>query len=295
MLSLRRFALPFLLALAAAPALAAPPMPPPAACDYSKGACWRPAVNARWQYQLTPAENMAATGNIDTSVSAKPYSGAGVVKPEVFNFDLYHSDGRTPNAKAVQAVHAAGGKAICYVSAGTWEKWRPDAAAFPAAVKGRKNGWPGEQWLDIRDTAVLMPIMRARLQKCVQAGFDGVEWDNVDGYANRTGFPLKEADQLYFNAMLANMTHQAGLTVALKNTVELVPQLAPYFDYAVNEECQAYNECGVYTDAFVQQAKAVFQVEYSGTMASICKANAANRNAIKKDLDLHATPYAVCR
>ncbi len=49
--------------------------------------------------------------------------------------------------------------------------------------------------------------MDARLDMCVQKGFDMVELDNVDGYLNSTGFPLKAADQLYFNALLANDTH----------------------------------------------------------------------------------------
>jgi hypothetical protein len=239
----------------------------------------------------------AASGYINVNVSAVPYTGGAAVKPSVFDIDLYNPNNESAvNTAAVGAIHAAGGKAICYVSAGTWENWRPDASAFPASVRGRKNGWPGELWLDVRQTAILIPIMQARLQKCVSGGFDGVEWDNVDGFSNRTGFALTAADQTNYNAQLANITHSAGLTVALKNTIDLVPALAPYFDYAVNEECQTYKECGTYTSSFVQQGKAVFQVEYSGTLASICTAaNQANRSAIKKSLDLYDTPYAACR
>ncbi len=278
-------------------AFSAPPLPVP--CDASKlqGACWKPAIDARWQYQLQGRGGTAASGNINVNVSAVPYTGGAAVKPSVFDIDLYNPNSdNTVNTAAVGAIHAAGGKAICYVSAGTWENWRPDASAFPASVRGRKNGWPGEAWLDVRQTNILIPIMQARLEKCVSGGFDGVEWDNVDGYSNRTGFPLTAADQTNYNARLANMTHSAGLTVALKNAVDLVPTLAPYFDYAVNEECQTYKECGNYSSNFVQQGKAVFQVEYSGTLASICSAaNQVNRNAIKKSLDLYDTPYAVCR
>lgn len=278
-------------------ALSAPPLPVPCNASKFQGACWKPDINSRWQYQLQGRGGTAASGYINVNVSAVPYTGGAAVKPSVFDIDLYSpSDDSTVNAAAVEAIHAAGGHAICYVSAGTWENWRPDASAFPAPVRGRKNGWPGEVWLDIRQTDTLIPIMQARLEKCVAGGFDGVEWDNVDGYSNRTGFPLTAADQTNYNALLANMTHSAGLTVALKNAVELVPTLAPYFDYAVNEECQRYKECGAYTSGFVQQGKAVFQVEYSGTLASICTAaNQASRNAIKKNLDLYDTPYAACR
>ena len=51
---------------------------------------------------------------------------------------------------------------------------------------GKSNGWPGEKWLDIRDLASLGPIMQARLDICERKGFDAVEFDNVDGYQNRT-------------------------------------------------------------------------------------------------------------
>jgi hypothetical protein len=183
---------------------------------------------------------------------------------------------------------------------GAWEDWRPDAspATFPELVKGRKNGWPGERWLDIRQLSILLPIMAARVQKCRKAGFDGVEWDNVDGYSNRTGFPLTYADQLTYNASLANLAHQRGLTVALKNDVEQLADLAPYFDYAVNEQCQQYSECGGYTTYFIDQRKAVWQVEYKLSLSKFCpQANlgSADRNAIYKSFDLLDTPYVPCR
>ena len=275
--------------------------PSPLACDTSQGACWQPAPDARWQYQLQGTAGMAASGHINVNIATVPFTGGAAVQPAVFDIDLYQDEtfagnASTVNTAAVEAIHAAGGKAICYISAGTWENWRPDAGAFPASVRGRKNGWPGEAWLDIRQTSALLPIMQARLDKCVAAGFDGVEWDNVDGYSNRSGFPLTAADQTNYNALLANLAHSRGLSVALKNTVELVPALAPYFDYAVNEECQRYKECAAYTSHFVQAGKPVFQVEYSGKLASICtEANSSNRNAIMKNLDLYDTPYTACR
>ena len=150
---------------------------------------------------------------------------------------------------------------------------------------GSKNGWPGEKWLDIRQTSILLPIMEARVQKCRQAGFDGVEWDNVDGYSNRTGFPLTANDQLVYDASLANLAHSYGLTVALKNDVEQLPDLAPYVDYAVNEQCQQYNECGGYTTYFINAGKAVFQVEYKLSQAKFCaKANAGEPQRDHEDV-----------
>jgi hypothetical protein len=280
-------------------AQAAPPAP--LACNTTQGACWHPALNARWQYQLQGVAAYASTGGINVGISAVPYTGGAAVSPIVFDFDLFvdqsiTGNNTTLNTAGVGAVHAAGKKAICYVSAGTWENWRADAGQFPASVLGSKNGWPGEKWLDIRQTSVLLPIMEARVQKCRQAGFDGVEWDNVDGYSNRTGFPLTYADQLNYDASLANLAHSYGLTVALKNDVEQLVDLAPYFDYAVNEQCQQYNECGGYTTYFTSAGKTVFQVEYKLQLTKFCpQANSANFNAIRKDFDLFDTPYTPCR
>ena len=276
-------------------------VPSPVACNTGQGACWHPALNARWQYQLQGVAAYASTGGINVGISATPFTGGAAVHPSVFDIDLYvdqaiSGNNTTLDTAAVNAIHAAGGKAICYVSAGTWENWRVDAGQFPASVQGAKNGWPGEKWLDIRQTSVLLPIMEARVQKCRQAGFDGVEWDNVDGFSNRTGFPLTANDQLVYDASLANLAHSYGLTVALKNDVEQLPDLAPYVDYAVNEQCQQYNECDGYTTYFINANKAVFQVEYKLSQAKFCaKANAGNRNAITKTFDLFDTPWAPCR
>ena len=135
------------------------------------------------------------------------------------------------------------------------ENWRVDANQFPASVQGSKNGWPGEKWLDIRQTRSCCRSCRLACRNVEQAGFDGVEWDNVYGYSNKTGFPLTANDQLVYDASLANLAHQYGLTVAMKNDVEQVPNLASYFDYAINEQCQQYNECGNYTTSFVNAGK----------------------------------------
>src|SRR5262249_53908013 len=132
---------------------------------------WKPPVGIRWQYQLQ--------GDVDTSQCVVPWIGGACARPPVYDVDEYATDGVTPNTAGVAAIHATGAKAICYVDAGSYENFRPDAAAFPPAVLGKNNGWPGERWLDIRRTDVLLPIMQTRVQKCVTAGFDAVEFDNV--------------------------------------------------------------------------------------------------------------------
>jgi len=61
---------------------------------------------------------------------------------------------------------------------------------------------------------------------CKSKGFDSVDADNVDGYTNTTGFPLTAADQLAYNASLRTpRTRGRGLTIALKNDLDQIPQL----------------------------------------------------------------------
>ncbi|WP_419420471.1 endo alpha-1,4 polygalactosaminidase [Legionella sp. D16C41] len=200
--------------------------------------------------------------------------------------NVYDIDGFDNSAATVQKIHNQGNKAICYISAGTWENWRPDANQFPASVKGKANGWPGEKWLDIRQTSILLPIMQARINMCKEKGFDAVEFDNVDGYTNKTGFPLNSANQAFYNASLANMAHRAGLAVGLKNDIDQVTQLVRYFDFAINEQCFEYNECDTLSP-FIKANKAVLNVEYNLSTSKFCsKANSMRFSSIKKDMEL---------
>ena len=112
------------------------------------------------------------------------------------------------------------------------------------------------------------------------------KFDNVDGYANRTGFPLSGADQLRYNVFLANAAHRRGLSALLKNDLGQIRKLLPYFDAALNEQCHQYDECGR-LDAFVDAGKAVFGVEYKLETTEFCDAaNAHDFNFLKKRLAL---------
>jgi hypothetical protein len=201
---------------------------------------------------------------------------------------MYDVDVFDARSSLVDAMHQRRIKAVCYLSAGSWEDWRPDAGEFPSSVLGRSNGWPGERWLDIRRLDVLGPIMEARLDLCAAKGFDGVEFDNVDGYQNPTGFPLTGAQQLRFNVFLANAAHERGLSALLKNDLGQIRRLEPYFEGALNEQCHQYDECGRLVP-FVEAGKPVFGVEYKLDAVDFCsQANARDFNFLKKKLALDA-------
>ncbi len=202
-----------------------------------QGEPWQPAVGTTWQWQLT--------GEIDTSLDV-----------QVYDIDLFDAPQAT-----IDALHADGRIVICYFSAGSYEEWRDDADAFPPAAIGEPlDGWPGEAWVDHRDEGV-RAVMQARLDLAVDKACDAVEPDNVDGYTNATGFDLAGEDQLDYNRWLAEQAHGRGLSVGLKNDVDQVDDLVDAFDWALNEECVAYEECET-TSPFIDAGKAVFHVEY---------------------------------
>ena len=219
---------------------------------------YRPGPDSTWQWQLQPGAN----GKINTAYDV-----------DLYDIDLFEND-----AAAIDALQAAGRRVICYFSAGTYEAFRPDAGEFANAELGSTlEDFADERWLDIRSTNVRR-IVLARLDLAAAKGCDCVEPDNVDGYANASGFPLTAQDQLDFNRFLANAAHERGLCVGLKNDLDQIPALVAYFDFSVNEQCFEYDECDA-LQPFVDAGKPVFNAEYAARFVN----DAARRSSLCAD------------
>jgi hypothetical protein len=244
---------------------ASSPVAPTAGAAPSAGGRWQPEPGMSWQWQLT--------GDLDLTVDA----------------DVYDLDAFTTGADQVALLHGRGRHAICYVNVGAYEDFRPDRGQFPEAVLGKPmDGWPGERWLDIRAWDKLRPILAARFAMCREKGFDAVEPDNVDGYANDSGFALTGSDQLTFNRRVAALAHGHGLAVGLKNDVEQAADLVTVMDFAVNEECARYRECDRLS-VFIQAGKPVFHVEYDLPVTAFCPVTEPLHFAsLRKHFDLDA-------
>jgi len=232
--------------------------PPLSIPDYSI-----PPVKASWQIQYT--------GEINTGLNV-----------DVYNLDLFDTE-----PAIISGLHERSIYVMCYFSAGSFEDWRPDANEFPGEVMGNDmEGWPGEKWLDIRQINLLAPILESRLELAVEKNCDGVDPDNVNGYTNETGFPLTYEDQLRFNIWLAESAHARGLAIGLKNDLEQIPDLFPYFDWALNEQCFYYQECDLLLP-FIDAGKAVFNIEYELNTDEFCdQANKIGINSIHKNYEL---------
>ena len=168
------------------------------------------------------------------------------------------------------AQPAAGLYNICYVNGfqaqpGEEDFWLSD---HPELVLRDSSGEPviDEDWdelmLDISSAdkrAKLAEIVGGYIDGCAKSGFDAVEIDNLDSFS-RSGGRLSEQNAIDFMALLSKRAHASGLPIAQKNAAELVSQRAKLgTDFAVAEECNRYDECGVYTKGYGDM---VFVIEY---------------------------------
>ncbi len=192
----------------------------------------------------------------------------------------------------IDRLNRAGIYTICYVSVGTVENYREDVDRFPPEVVGKTYGdWPDEKFLDIRRLDVLLPLMRERFERCRQWGFDAVEPDNQDVYANDSGFRISARENVRYLKALADMAHGMGLEVGQKNVPELTEELVDMMDFAITESCFQDRWCGD-VQAYVRAGKPVFDAEYTDRAINWDRAcaEAARRNIsmILKDRDLNA-------
>ena len=225
-----------------------------AAATSTRQGRWAPKpTTAPWQWQLQ--------GQANTSFAAC----------------VYELDGFETSAATVETLHERGVKVICYLDVGSWENYRPDAGQFPEASLGAVyEGYPQERWLDIAHFRPFAPIMEKRISMCAEKGFDGVEPDNINGWENKTGFPLTRADQLRYNRWIAGQVHKRGMAVALKNDSGQAKELVGNFDFAVVEECFQYHECARFKP-FIKAGKAVFETEYELPTVEVLRAGETAR------------------
>jgi hypothetical protein len=312
----------------------------PVACNTSKGVCWKPPTTSLpWQYQLQSTTKAGClypnTNYINTGITTTAWNGATNVAPKVFDIDIYQDPGcsggvaNIPNTNAVSAIHANGAHAIGYINAGSIENFRADYGQYVSfnnsagcngcLIGATYFGYRNEHWLSLSDDGSVTGInpntgvretpaqfirdeLTLRMASARASRFDAIEFDNVESYTNKNGFNTTAAQQLAFNESIANLAHANGFTVGLKNDLGQAGDLQPYFDFAMNEQCFQYSECG--TPAPGLQAwpstygKAVFNVEYKTKLSTFCplaNSPAYDFNSISKDAALYDTPWTPCR
>jgi len=212
-----------------------------------------------------------------------------VLPPRVAGFD-YQLGGAYPTAQGVGIVvrdrEAPSDPAlysVCYVNA---FQTQPGEDAVPGSLLLRGADGdrvedphrPGEFLVDIsteQRREALLRVVGGWIDGCAEDGFDAVEPDNLDSWT-RSGGALDRADAVATARLLVERAHAAGLAIAQKNAVELAGEDLG-FDFAITEDCAAFDECAVYAAAY----DVVLDVEYGP-----CERGPEHVRVLRRDLAL---------
>lgn len=187
---------------------------------------------------------------------------------------------------------------VCYVNAfqtqpGELADWPEDLLLRDARGTIADPDWPDEVLFDTATAEKRDKIVDRIgdwIRGCASDGFQAVELDNLDSFV-RSRHKLSFADNLSVATDLARVAHRSGLAVGQKNAAEHARELrdTARFDFAVSEECAAFEECDAYTQAY---GKAVIAVEYTDALprsfAEMCADQASPEAMILRDRNLVA-------
>ncbi|OUE24420.1 endo alpha-1,4 polygalactosaminidase [Clavibacter michiganensis] len=253
----------------------------------------------------------AATGALSSDTTA-----AVTLPPVGTGFD-YQLGGASPIPAGVGIVvrdstdtPAAGLYGVCYVNGfqtQPGEPWPDDLLVQGDDGPLIDPNWDDEFLLDTSTAAkrdAIAARQAATVDRCADAGFQAVEFDNLDSWVRSEG-ALDAEDALALATLLVDHAHGRGLAVAQKNTTDIGSRGRDEagFDFAIAEECDRWEECADYTAVYGPH---VLDVEYTddlldtaeGACARILALDPAPR-AIVRDRDLvpageDGYAYAAC-
>lgn len=196
------------------------------------------------------------------------------------------------------AEPAPGTYSVCYVNgfqtqSGELEDWDADLLLRRDGETVFDPEWPDEALLDTSTPDGRKRIaerVTAWIDDCADAGFDAVEFDNLDSYTRAHG-ALDQADNVALAAELVGAAHAVGLAAGQKNAAEDALRLrdGAGFDFAVAEECAAYDECSAYRGVY---GDAVLDIEYTDQLprpfAEMCALSDSPASMVLRDRALVA-------
>jgi hypothetical protein len=151
------------------------------------------------------------------------------------------------------------------------------------------ENWPDELLFDTgtaEKRTALAALLLPQVTACGAAGFDAVEIDNLDSFTRSDGL-LTAEDNVAFARILVAGAHEQGLAIGQKNAADLAGPLSELFDFAVAEECDRWQECDLYSDAYGDR---VLAIEYADDLrddfAAACAVPDRPLSMILRDRDL---------
>lgn len=235
--------------------------------------------------------SLTACAGGESSVTLPPEGGApdyqlGDGYPPADGVDIVVRDRTSPPPENAYS--------ICYVNAfqtqpGEQQDW-PDELLLAGADGDPviDPDWPDEVILDTSTDdkrEAIEDILTPWIQACASAGFDAVEFDNLDTYA-RTDGALTLEDNVELAEDLVEVAHEAGLAAAQKNSAEDSRTMRDEaeFDFAIAEQCAEFDECAAYEGVYGER---VIDVEYDAAVfRAACLDGGMPRSAVLRDRDL---------
>ena len=212
-------------------------------------AAWQPAAGSTFDLQLTQPLNLV-----------RPVNSLAL--------DLF-----TTTPEQIGELRARGITVFCYIAAGFWESWRPDADSFPELALGASlTGWPGHRWVD-PDSPAVDPILQARLDLCRERGFNGVLLAGLDQPAEAAGFAITAEQRRAFQHGLAAAAHDRGLVAGAIGGFAEPSELVDGFDFLVADGCLAWVGCADALEPWRTAGKPAYLVAYTnqqGKMDRLC-------------------------
>jgi Glycoside-hydrolase family GH114 len=257
----------------------------------------------QWYWEIGP--NQPGLAGLPATSAAYPAPGsANIWDTDLFqDSNVAHAGVPTGPSPVVEAIHAAGHYAVCYVEAGAYQIGFPDDSNFAPADYGatgsstdpvvndqyQMQGFAHEYWFNLAGfasyvagepstlTGVAPNIasgLNQRFADCKLEGQDAVEPDDLDGYTNKSatgvaggGWNMTQADSAGFERWLAYDIHANGLAAFQKNDPANAAADEPLFDGMIIEECNYYDDpcSGPGGDAtpYLNAGKPVLNAEYT--------------------------------
>jgi hypothetical protein len=261
-----------------------------------------------------PASPGGAPGGATTTATAKPPTtppagtgGRVTAPPANAGFD-YQIGGAYQLPAGVGVVSrdrsdppVSGKYSICYINgyqaqpeeASWWQSNHRDLLLTKGGSYVIDGGW-NEILLDITTAAkrsALVAVMEPWIAGCAGAGYQAVEFDNLDSWSRSQGL-ITQAHALAYAQLLVAATHARGLAVGQKNGLDLgaAGRTTAGFDFAIAEECADYTmdggapECQGYVNVYGDN---VIVIEYDDAhFQQACTRYGARLSIVERDRDV---------
>lgn len=257
---------------------------------------------ALWRLALPLSLMIACAGSALGQVPSETHTGSVTLPPAGGAPDYQLGGAYAPDPR-VQIVSrdredppAPGRYSICYING--FQTQPHELSLWPTELILHRNGqpvgdpnWPGEYLLDTTTAAkrsAIFAIVQPWIAGCASAGFNAVEFDNLDTYTRSQGL-ISRANNVAMAKLYADEAHRLGLAAAQKNAAEDSSTFRTQagFDFAVSEECAVWNECGDYTAVYGAH---VIDIEYPDDLPvpfqQACDAHPEVPSMVLRDMNL---------